>query len=79
MYTGRGPKPETARAILTMLIWLAGPWHFSDFDVSSSMAAVTTSGDTAAGMMSVVPPDDSLGAVLKGCMCEREVGMAGYS
>lgn len=29
------------------------------------MAAVTTSGDTAAGMMRVVPPNDSLGAVLE--------------
>lgn len=25
--TGMGPKPETARAILTILIWLAGPWQ----------------------------------------------------
>jgi len=32
--------------------------------VSSSIAAVTTSGDTVAGMMKVVPPNDSLGAVL---------------
>jgi hypothetical protein len=29
------------------------------------MAAVTTSGDTAAGLMRVVPPNDSLGAVSK--------------
>ncbi len=28
IYTGMDPKPETASATLTMVIWLAGPWQF---------------------------------------------------
>lgn len=72
LYTGMCPKPETARATLTMLIWLAGPWQLRDFAVSSSMASVTICGDIAAGIMSVVNPNDSLGAVCKrGCVKRR--------
>ena len=66
-HTGMGPKPETARAILTMLIWLAGPWQDCDFCVSTSMDADTSVAESPAGMMMLLPPVESLGAVMKEC------------
>ena len=66
MRTGIGPKPDTARATFTMVIWLAGPWADWDFAVSISRAEHISAAASPAGMMSEVPPKDSLGAVLRG-------------
>ena len=64
--TGIGPKPETASAMFTTVIWLAGPWHDWDFAVTTSMAEQMSGTASPAGIVTVVPPKDNLGAVVEG-------------